>query len=186
MKILAIVDPQNDFIDGTLAVGYEKWAPACEYIQSLLDKGGYDKILMTKDWHPADHCSFAPQGGPWPAHCVAGTPGAEPFWKLDGVADTVILKGRDPEMEEYGVDLLAGISCAAAQTAASAPKAPTLLPDKDIDLYIVGLCYDYCVVTCARMTSEAHPEARVTVLRRGTVAIDPAAEPDFGAAKVID
>ena len=34
-------------------------------------------VYATRDWHPADHCSFHAQGGPWPAHCVAGTPGAE-------------------------------------------------------------------------------------------------------------
>lgn len=33
-------------------------------------------VIATRDWHPPDHCSFQPQGGPWPVHCVAGTAGA--------------------------------------------------------------------------------------------------------------
>ena len=165
MKILAIIDPQNDFIDGSLGVSYAKWAPACEYILGLIRDGGYDKIVMTKDWHPANHCSFAPQGGPWPAHCVAGTPGAAPFWMLDSVADETILKGQDPSKEEYGVDLLAG-------------------KDDNVQIDVVGLCYDYCVANCAKMTSEAHPAAKVTVLAKGCVAIDPSATPDFGKAVV--
>ena len=167
MKILAIIDPQNDFIDGSLSVSYAKWEPACEFIKSLLEKG-YDKVVMTKDWHPADHCSFAPQGGPWPAHCVAGTPGAEPFWMLKNVADATILKGQDPQKEEYGVDLLADVE------------------DDKVEIDIVGLCYDYCVANCAKMTSEAHPNAKVRVLAQGCVAINPTAIPDFGTATVVE
>ena len=136
-----------------------------ETILGLIRDGGYDKIVMTKDWHPANHCSFAPQGGPWPAHCVAGTPGAAPFWMLDSVADETILKGQDPSKEEYGVDLLAG-------------------KDDNVQIDVVGLCYDYCVANCAKMTSEAHPAAKVTVLAKGCVAIDPSATPDFGKAVV--
>ena len=33
--------------------------------------------VFTRDWHPANHCSFHSQRGPWPSHCVQGTPGAE-------------------------------------------------------------------------------------------------------------
>jgi len=167
MKILALIDPQNDFVDGALAVGYDKWAPACEYIKGLLENGGYDKVIMTKDWHPADHCSFAAQGGPWPPHCMADTPGAETFWMLKGAADKTILKGRDSNKEEYGVDLLA------------------TEPDDNVEIDVVGLCYDYCVANCAKQTSEAHPNAKVTVHAKGCVAIDPAAIPDFGKARVI-
>lgn len=167
MKILAIVDIQNDFIDGTMAVGTDKWLPAYEYISHLLKDGNYDKVFMTKDWHPENHCSFTPQGGPWPAHCVAGTPGAETYDGLETIADKVILKGRNAELEEYGVDLLKDE------------------PDNEVELDIAGLCYDYCVACCAKMTSEAHPNAKVTVHSKGTVAIDPKAVPDFGKATVI-
>jgi nicotinamidase/pyrazinamidase len=34
-------------------------------------------IFLSRCWHPPDHCSFQAQGGPWPPHCVADTPGAE-------------------------------------------------------------------------------------------------------------
>ncbi|MBO4605085.1 MAG: isochorismatase family protein [Bacteroidales bacterium] len=166
MKILALIDPQNDFVDGSLGVGYAKWVTALQYIKGLLQDGGYDKVVMTKDWHPADHCSFAPQGGPWPQHCVEGTPGAEPFWMLKDAADEIILKGRDPQKEEYGVDLLADAK------------------DDNVEIDVVGLCYDYCVANCAKMTSEAHPNAKVRVLAQGCVAIDPTAKPDFGKAEV--
>lgn len=166
IKVLAIVDPQNDFIDGSLAVGTDKWQQAFPVIEKLLEEGGYDKVVMTKDWHPENHCSFAAYGGPWPAHCVAGTQGAEPYAALDGRADIIILKGDNPGLEEYGVDLLKDFDGKVAR----------------VD--VVGLCYDYCVASCARMTAEAHPDTKVVVIKAGTVAIDPAAEPDFGAASV--
>lgn len=166
IKVLAIVDPQNDFIDGSLAVGTDKWQQAFPVIEKLLEEGGYDKVVMTKDWHPENHCSFIAQGGPWPAHCVAGTQGAEPYAALDGRADIIILKGCMPGLEEYGVDLLKDFDGKVAR----------------VD--VVGLCYDYCVASCARMTAEAHPDTKVVVIKAGTVAIDPAAEPDFGAATV--
>lgn len=166
MKVLAIVDPQNDFIDGSLSVGMDKWLTAYPVIENLLESGGYDRVVMTKDWHPVNHCSFMEQGGPWPAHCVAGTKGAEPYFKLADKADTVILKGDKPNLEEYGVDLLSAIKENVAR----------------VD--VVGLCYDYCVASCARMTAEAHPDTEVVVVKAGTVAINPSAEPDFGLARV--
>jgi len=166
LKVLAIVDPQNDFIDGALAVGMDPWLEAYSSIENLLETGEYDMVIMTKDWHPENHCSFVEQGGPWPAHCVAGTEGAEPYCKLKDVADLVILKGDKPELEEYGVDLLKSVDAKVAR----------------VD--VVGLCYDYCVASCANMTAESHPEVQVVVIKSGTVAIDPAAEPDFGGATV--
>lgn len=167
MKVLALIDPQNDFVDGSLGVGKEKWAPAYDYILDLINKKDYDRVIMTKDWHPINHCSFAPQGGPWPEHCVENTPGAQAYDELEIVADKIILKGKDPDKEEYGVDLLAGE------------------PEVEVELDVVGLCYDYCVANCAKLTSEAHPKAKVRVLAKGCVAIDPAAKPDFGKATVI-
>jgi nicotinamidase/pyrazinamidase len=51
-------------------------------------------LVFTQDWHPADHSSFKANGGPWPVHCVAGTPGAELMPPLKaGTDDVVIHKG---------------------------------------------------------------------------------------------
>ena len=49
--------------------------------------GDYDVVIATRDWHPADHSSFAEQGGPWPVHCVAGTQGAQLHPDLDRSPD---------------------------------------------------------------------------------------------------
>ena len=74
---LLVVDVQRDFLPGgSLAVrdGDAVVPPLNDWIARFATAGA--PIFATRDWHPADHCSFRPQGGPWPAHCVAGTPGA--------------------------------------------------------------------------------------------------------------
>src|SRR5690349_10797488 len=53
-------------------------------------------VYATRDWHPPDHGSFAPQGGRWPPHCVKGTPGASLRADLEIPCDTVIVsKGTE-------------------------------------------------------------------------------------------
>ena len=174
-KILAFVDVQNDFIDGSLAVGYENWAKAYEETKAFKESNTFDTFVFTRDNHPADHCSFKKQGGPWPSHCVQKTPGAEIFWKFQSDYENKktikIMKGEKQAVEEYGVDLL---------SYKNAPK------DEACDVYVTGLCYDYCVSECAKMTAKAHPKARIHILKKTTVAIDPAAIIDFSDFPNID
>ena len=66
----------------------------------------FDTVVYTRDWHPANHVSFAenPQfiDKSWPAHCVAGTPGAEFHSGFAGASDGIIVdKGPDPAVEAY-------------------------------------------------------------------------------------
>ena len=75
---LIVVDVQNDFLPGgTLAVprGDEVIAPLNAYLRRFEQR--HLPVFVTRDWHPPRHCSFRDQGGPWPPHCIAGTPGAE-------------------------------------------------------------------------------------------------------------
>lgn len=81
-KMLIVVDPQIDFISGSLPVpgAAEAMDRLTEFIK---EKGNdYTLIVMTNDWHPYDHCSFAPNGGPWPVHCVQNSEGAATYWPL--------------------------------------------------------------------------------------------------------
>ena len=74
---LVVVDVQRDLVGGSIAV------PGAGQVVPVLDRyiacfrGMGLPIFATRDWHPADHASFRERGGAWPAHCVAGTPGAE-------------------------------------------------------------------------------------------------------------
>lgn len=75
-KILLIVDPQVDFISGSLAVEGAK--EKMDALASALQNGEIDcdYVMVTKDFHPSNHCSFKENGGQWPPHCVKGTTGS--------------------------------------------------------------------------------------------------------------
>ena len=100
---LIVVDLQNDFLTGgSLAV------PDGDAVIPVLNtwirrfRGAGLPVFSTRDWHPADHCSFREQGGPWPPHCVAGTKGAEFTPELVLPPDALIhSKATRPEKEAY-------------------------------------------------------------------------------------
>ncbi len=109
-NILLIVDPQNDFISGTLPVeGAEaKMKKLAEYIKAKNTK--YDYIFITMDSHPTNHSSFKNNGGIWPEHCIGYTKG----WELPGYLNEVINevsycpvvayhKGDTVDKEEYSI-----------------------------------------------------------------------------------
>jgi nicotinamidase/pyrazinamidase len=136
-RALIIVDFQNDFTPGG-ALAVPEGDVIADRINALAASGDFDLVVATRDWHPADHGSFAEQGGPWPVHCVAGTPGAELHPALDlSRVDAVVDKGQDAATEGYsgfeGTDL-AG-----------------LLEERGVsEVTVVGLATDYCVKNTAR------------------------------------
>jgi len=71
--VLLIVDFQNDFITGSLAV------PEAEKLIPIINKciKKFSIVIVSRDSHKENHPSFIPQGGPWPDHCVQNTYGAE-------------------------------------------------------------------------------------------------------------
>ena len=100
-SVLIVVDMLYDFIDGSMACQEADKAVAgtLDYIQ----KEHPSPILFVRDHHPAAHCSFRAQGGPWPPHCVQGTRGAEIHEALSPYADEDLsfFKGENPSLEQY-------------------------------------------------------------------------------------
>jgi nicotinamidase/pyrazinamidase len=96
---LLIIDFQNDFTPGG-ALAVEEGDLIGEPIRRLAPH--FDVIAATRDWHPPDHASFETEGGPWPVHCVQGSPGAElhPAMK-DIEVDFTVDVGREREDEGY-------------------------------------------------------------------------------------
>ena len=135
-QALVIVDYQNDFNPGgALAVpGGDEVAGR---INELAASGDYDLVVATRDWHPPDHGSFAERGGPWPVHCVAGTPGAQLHPALDETyVDVVVDKGTDSQTEGY--------------SGFEGTRLADLLHERGIDrVTVVGLATDYCVKNTA-------------------------------------
>ena len=77
-QALLVVDVQNDFCPGGAlpVAGGECVVPVINGLIERSVRAGLP-IIATRDWHPADHCSFEPRGGTWPEHCIAHSPGAE-------------------------------------------------------------------------------------------------------------
>ena len=75
-KMLIIVDPQVDFINGSLPVNgaAEAMDSLAEYVKQHGDE--YMIKIVTSDWHPYRHCSFDREGGQWPPHCIQHSVGA--------------------------------------------------------------------------------------------------------------
>ncbi|MBY9020033.1 MAG: bifunctional nicotinamidase/pyrazinamidase [Candidatus Lokiarchaeota archaeon] len=116
---LIIVDMQNDFMpDGALPV--EEGDQIIDSINQVAEifKFNHGKIILTQDWHPKNHKSFASSYsnknpgdeyksngiGPvlWPDHCVQGTIGAQFHDKLNSeLAHVIIRKGYNPEVDSY-------------------------------------------------------------------------------------
>lgn len=148
---LLVIDVQNDFCPGgALAVpaGDEVVAP----INAMMDV--FDTVILTQDWHPAGHQSFAsahPGKAPyetvtlpygpqvlWPDHCVQGTEGAafHPELRTDG--DLIIRKGFRSAIDSY--------SAFFENDQETVTGLHGYLSERGItQLTLVGLATDFCV-----------------------------------------
>jgi nicotinamidase/pyrazinamidase len=135
-EALLIIDFQNDFTPGG-ALAVEHGDEIAARINELAASGRYDLVIATRDWHPAEHGSFAERGGPWPVHCVRDTPGAQLHPALNQSAiHKVIDKGTDANTEGYSAFDGTGLA--------------QLLHDRGITkVTVVGLATDYCVKNSA-------------------------------------
>jgi nicotinamidase-related amidase len=135
-RALIVVDFQNDFTPGG-ALGVRDGDAIAGRINELAASGGFDLVVATRDWHPPDHGSFAEQGGIWPAHCVAGSEGAELHPALDGaLVDVIVDKGQDRDADGY--------------SGFEATELERVLRERDIDeLVLTGIATDYCVKNTA-------------------------------------
>lgn len=93
---LIVVDVQNDFIDGTLALknaeAQQDGKEVVPVINGLLRELHFDMVAYSMDWHPKDHCSFveniacqdvhpnSPVGTPRPSHMQSIQTGACRYW----------------------------------------------------------------------------------------------------------
>ncbi len=131
---LLLVDVQNDFCPGgALAVpDGDAVAPELNRWLAAARRAGA-RVFASRDWHPANHVSFRPRGGPWPPHCVHDTEGAAFCAELRLPDDAVIVsKADDPNRDAYSA--FDGTDLAARLRAADVRR-----------LWVGGLATDYCV-----------------------------------------
>ncbi|WP_238365662.1 bifunctional nicotinamidase/pyrazinamidase [Mesobacterium pallidum] len=151
MHALLVIDVQTDFCPGG-ALAVADGDAIVPGINALME--GFDAVILTQDWHPAGHSSFAsshPGKGPfetyeapygtqvlWPDHCVQGTTGAAFHPGLRTDADLIIRKGFRPAIDSYSAFF------------ENDHETPTglegYLRTRGIDkLTLVGLATDFCV-----------------------------------------
>ena len=151
-SVLLVIDVQNDFCpSGSLAVnGGDEIVPL---INKLAHE--YAHIVLTQDWHPADHSSFASQHdgaapftqiempyGPqtlWPDHCIIGSSGAEFHKDLDlPQVELILRKGFRKQIDSYS---------AFFENDHSTPTGLSgYLKERGFThITCVGLAFDYCV-----------------------------------------
>jgi nicotinamidase/pyrazinamidase len=131
---LIVVDVQRDFCPGG-ALGVEEGDLVVEPANMLIRHFAANRapVFFTRDWHPPDHCSFKENGGIWPPHCIANTPGAEFHPQLVLPENAIIVsKATTPDQDAYsgfeGTDL-----------------AKQLAEQEVREVVVVGLATDYCV-----------------------------------------
>jgi nicotinamidase/pyrazinamidase len=152
---LVVIDVQNDFCPGG-ALAVAEGDAIVPGINALIDD--FAAVILTQDWHPAGHLSFASSHpgkqaydvtempfGPqvlWPDHCVQGSPGAAFHPALRTGGDLIIRKGFRPAIDSYS---------AFFENDRTTPTGlHGYLRDRGIGgLTLVGLATDYCVAYSA-------------------------------------
>jgi nicotinamidase/pyrazinamidase len=135
---LLIVDVQRDFLPGG-ALAVPDGDAVVPVLAALAQKFAAEglPVIASRDWHPADHCSFVEQGGPWPPHCVAGSEGASLDPGLDLAEDVKIVdKAATAEKDAY--------------SAFEDTNLADWLRERGVERVIVGgLATEYCVLNTA-------------------------------------
>lgn len=169
---VVVVDELYDFIDGSLAC---QGAVECVKNSAAFLSGLEGvPILYTCDYHPANHCSFVEQGGPWPPHCVQGTRGGEIADELKPYVteELVFLKGDDPMVEQY--------SGFEGHNAAGQTMGEVLEVLGIENVIVIGIATEFCV----RNTAEDLLKAgyKVTIQENCLACVDPQGHVDAIAA----
>jgi nicotinamidase/pyrazinamidase len=155
---LILVDVQNDFCEGgSLAVdgGIDVARRIAEWLPSVRDE--YAVVAATQDWHidPGNHFADTPDYvDTWPAHCVAGSPGAELRSELDPVGELVDVRFHKGEHA-------AAYSGFEARSANGVPLAAELAGRGVGAVDVVGIATDYCVRATALDAARAGLRTRV-------------------------
>lgn len=162
---LVVIDPQVDFVSGSLAVSsaheamnyLAQWG--LEHIEEI------ESVVFTSDQHPFDHCSFTSQGGVWPSHCVRYTEGAAITPELLPLVHEVyqrhipfcmVEKATTPERDSY--------------SAFSETVPPAIRQAQQIVL--AGIAGDYCVLESLKDLIRHGYAERIALLSASIAHID--------------
>ncbi len=139
MKILVVVDMQNDFIDG--ALGTKEAAAILPLVQKKIEDYRGEKIYFTRDTHPKNYLKTQ-EGKHLPVvHCIEHTPG----WEISTALST-----ENAEIVDK-------------PTFGSLELVRRIVQDKPESIELVGVCTDICVISNALLLKAALPETPIYV-----------------------
>ena len=150
--VLVVIDVQNDFCPGG-ALAVADGDAVIDHIHRVAAK--FDHIVLTQDWHPAGHASFASAHAGkrpfeqielsygmqtlWPDHCVQGSKGAEFHQALHlPRAELILRKGFRPRIDSY--------SAFFENDRVTPTGLAGYLDERNLNrIFLAGLAYDFCV-----------------------------------------
>jgi nicotinamidase/pyrazinamidase len=162
---LLVVDVQNDFADPKGSLSVPGGENVIDFINGQIETAAEAgaSVIYTQDWHPESTPHFEKDGGIWPVHCVADTPGAELHPALNVIDGSVRIK--------KGIGGEDGYSAFNVRDPETGEETPTGLADRLKEsgverVAVLGLALDYCVKESALDAALARFET--TLLADGT------------------
>lgn len=153
-KILLVIDMQNDFIDG--ALGTPEAEAIVDRVAEEIRSYPAANVLATRDTHAADYLDTQ-EGRNLPVpHCVKGTPG----WELHPKIAAALGSAKVIDKPTFGSKELA-------------KQLAQLAQQEDLDITLVGLCTDICVVSNALLIKALLPETPMRVIAECYAGVTP-------------
>ena len=144
-KILVVIDMQNDFIDGSL--GTPEAVAIVNNVRRKIESYDRNDVYATRATHQVDYLETQ-EGQNLPVeHCIEGTEG----WQIRSSLASLIPSGHIYNKPTFGCLELAGEI-----------QAITMY-DEDVEIELVGLCTDICVVSNALILKAFMPEIKISV-----------------------
>lgn len=144
-KILLVIDMQNDFIDG--ALGTKEAEAVTDRVAEEIGKYPASNVFATRDTHGSDYLSTQ-EGKNLPVvHCVQDTPG----WQLHPKIAAALGEAQILDKPSFGSVELARLMA-------------RLALEEELEITLVGLCTDICVVSNALLLKAFLPETPVAVI----------------------
>lgn len=143
-KILVVVDMQNDFIDA--ALGTPEAVAIVDAVKEKIGSYPAEDVIATMDTHGENYME-SQEGQNLPVmHCIKGTDG----WKIRPDIAELLEGAKIYEKPTFGSTALAADLKALSET-------------EEIELELIGLCTDICVVSNALLLKAAMPEVKISV-----------------------
>ena len=158
MKFLVVVDMQEDFVNGVF--GTDEAKNIIPYVNKCIQSPVYDYVIYTRDWHsPIDEHNNV-EIRTLPPHCIAGTEGAY-------FVEDLIIRERAflIDKETFGATGLEDVILDKYLWMGEALD--------DLEIHLVGLCTDICVISNALALRMWFPTARIVVNASGCAGTTP-------------